>query len=164
MVPIYLVPISRLPTELSLPCKPIRVDPICFVRVLKTIIIHHHLDLAMFYSTSWRNRNRINRNHLENLGLRISLFCALVTKETSKETYKNRNSLACLRNACSYSAMTYCTLFCPVPQSESNQFVLSQSCFSEQQKFIILVFGGFRFFALRLFNTACYGLSFQHFC
>ena len=35
----------------------------------------------------------MNRNNLGILGLRIGLFGALVTKETSTETYKNRNSL-----------------------------------------------------------------------
>jgi hypothetical protein len=66
----------------------------------------NHIDT---YNTSLRNRNRVNRNHLGILGLRIGLFCALVTKETSKDTYKNRNSLAWLKNAGSYSAVTCCT-------------------------------------------------------
>jgi len=39
--------------------------------------------------------------------LRIGLFCELVTRETLKETYRNRNSLACLRNASCYSAESY---------------------------------------------------------
>jgi hypothetical protein len=56
------------------------------------------------YSMTPRIRNRLNRNHLGILGLWIGLFCALVTKEMSKETYKNRNSLAWLKNAGSYFA------------------------------------------------------------
>jgi len=36
------------------------------------------------------------------LDLRIDVFCKLVSKETSKETCKNRNSLVWLRNAGSY--------------------------------------------------------------
>jgi len=43
------------------------------------------------YSTSSPSRNRVKRNHLEILDLRMGLFCQCVTKVASKETYKNSN-------------------------------------------------------------------------
>jgi hypothetical protein len=49
--------------------------------------------MPLAYSTTPRIRNRLNRNHLGILGLRIGLFCALDTKETSKETYKSGTRL-----------------------------------------------------------------------
>ena len=72
------------------------------------------------YSTTPRIRNRVNRKHLGILGLRMVFFCALVTKETSKETYKNRNSLAWLKNTGSYFAESYCismSLYVLVPKN-----------------------------------------------
>ena len=55
-------------------------------------------------TASSRIRNRRNRNPSWKFGFRIGLFCAHAIIETSKETYKNRNSLTCLKMSVSISS------------------------------------------------------------
>ena len=53
------------------------------------------------YSTSSRNGNRANGNHLDILGLRIGLFCEIFTKRCQKRPIKWEHS--CLPQKCRFS-------------------------------------------------------------